>query len=100
MKRRAQVQLAWREGEVFLALLENWKKVPWFFGKDALIVYIYGLNFSFKMLFNILEKNSKILPCGAFLFCAADEMFIQVRTYFKKPLFSWKIPRCTLGNAI
>ena len=33
------------------ALFQNFKKVPWFWKKNALTLFIYVLNFSFKMLF-------------------------------------------------
>ena len=73
--------VGWEGGGLLCPFLKIEKKYPDFLGKNALIVYIYGLNFSFKMLFDILEKNSEIFPCGAFLFWAVDEMFIEVHLF-------------------
>ena len=39
--------------------------------KKALIVYILGLNLSFKMYFK--KKSFKIFPCGSFFSCVLDE---------------------------
>ena len=38
-------------GEVFPALFQNLKKSALILGKNALTRFIYGFNFSFKMLF-------------------------------------------------
>ena len=45
--------------------------------ENALIVFAYGLIFSFKMLFDkYLEKTPKIFSFGALLSCVVTEMFI------------------------
>ena len=40
-----------KEGRSPLTFFENWKKVPKFWKKDVLIVFMYGLNLSFKVQF-------------------------------------------------
>ena len=47
----AGAQLARLVRSISTALIWKLKKVPRFFGENGLIVFIYGLNFSFKMLF-------------------------------------------------
>ena len=41
------------------------------------------MDFSFKMLSLafLREKNSKILPCGSYVSCAVDEIFIEVHLF-------------------
>lgn len=60
-------QAEWRE-EVSFAIFKNLKQVPWFWKKNVLIVFIYGLNSSFKMLFYeyLVEKNSDICTSRPF----------------------------------
>ena len=68
------VQLGGRGEGPPLSFSENHKKCT-DFGKKALIVSIFGLNFPFKMYFSRVSwrKNSTIFPCAAF-----DEMFVEV----------------------
>ena len=51
-------------------------------------VSIYGLNVSFEIQFleHLGEKNSKIFPCEALLWCFMEKMFIEV------PLFQETSP--------
>ena len=54
----------------FLHVLETERLSPDFWGKNAPIVFIYGLHVLFTMLTELTvfkRKNSTIFPCGAFL---------------------------------
>ena len=55
-------------GRSLLPFFENLKKCPNFFGGNALIEVIYGLNFSFKMQFSRVSKRKtqKFFPAGPF----------------------------------
>ena len=55
--------------------------------KNALVVFVYGLNVSFEMQFQekLGEQTSKVFPCTVFLWCTTDKMFIEVPS-FQEPL--------------
>ena len=68
-----------RGGGLLFPSLKIENKCPDFAKKNILIVFIYGLNFSFKMLFyKYIGEKSPNIPCGAFLSCVLYEMFIEV----------------------
>ena len=68
-----------RKGEVPLLFFENLIKYPDLGETNALVVFICGLNFSFKMLFlEYLEERNQNFPYGVFLLCVIDEMFMEV----------------------
>ena len=62
-----------------LSFFENWKKIP-VSGNNPLIVSIYGLHFSFEMLFAVSKIKKKHFSCRAF-FCVVDELFIMVTLF-------------------
>ena len=57
-----------RGEEVSPALFQALEKSALIWRKNALIVIIYGLNFSFKMKFSRISRRKKprFFPCGAF----------------------------------
>ena len=53
------------------------KILPWFLENNVLIVFIYWLNFSFKMLRVSRRKVSKVFPCGlTFVCCRRDSISV------------------------
>ena len=84
-------------------LQKNWK-FSWkhFVSWNSLIVSTYALMYHLKCSWNAVlrasrSKNFKSFPCGAFLWCVADKMFIKVRSY-NKPHVPWKIYDCAPVN--
>ena len=68
-------------GKVSPALFRKLEKSVLIWRKNALIVVIYGYNFSFKMKFLRVScgKTCRFLPCGAFLSRVVGAcMFIKV----------------------
>ena len=55
------------------------KKCPNFGGENAVVVVIYGLNFSFKVQFLRFSKREKpeIFPCRAFLSRVPDDYLLK-----------------------
>ena len=55
--------------------------------KNALTAVIYELNISFKMqFFRVSKENTKIFPCGRFLFRVVDECLSKCPNSKKTPL--------------
>ena len=80
--------------EVSAALFQNLKKSALNLGKSALTRFIYGFNFSFKMLFQAYlgKKYLKFFPAGPF-FRMLQIKCLSKCPYFQKPPLPWKIPR-------
>ena len=55
-------------------------------GKYALIVVIYGLNFSFKMQFFRVSRKKDIFFCKVFLSCVVVDCLLMCRNSKKNPL--------------
>ena len=72
-------------GEVSPALFENWKKNPLHQRKNALIVVIYGYNFSIKMKFLRVSRGKDFFPAGPFF------LVLQVNVY-RSTLIRRKLP--------
>ena len=83
-----QLDLLQEWGEVSPALFRKLEKSALIWGKNALIVVIYGLNFSFKMQFFRVsrQKNRRFLPCVAFLSGAVVECLSKCPNFEKTPL--------------
>ena len=80
-----------REGEGWVYTL-FWKvKKALILVKSSLDIFIYGLNFSFEMLFReyLGEKTSSIFPCTVFLSSVVDELFIKMFALKKFCLHHW-----------
>ena len=70
-------------------------------GKSALIVSLYGLNLSFKMLFweCLGEKTPTFFSEGPF-FCLLQMKYLLECVYSNKPPSPWKIAGCTPENIL
>ena len=79
-------------GEVFPALFQNSKESALILEKNGLTRFIYGLNFSFKMLFYVYlgKKSPKFFPAGSF-FLVLQIKCLSKCPYFKVPPLLWKI---------
>ena len=78
---------------VYPALFKILKRVPWFKKKkNALNIFIYGLDFSFKILFQVYlgKESPKFLPAGPF-FRVLQIKCLSKCPYFKKAPLPWKI---------
>ena len=60
-------------------LSQNWKKVLWIWGKNIIIIFIYGLNFHWKCWF--MRVSRKILRNVSL--CAPDQLFIKVPSFLE-----------------
>ena len=80
-------------GEVSPALFWKLEKSAPIWRKNALIVVIYGYNFSFKMRFLRVSrgKTRRFFPCGAFPSHVVGECLWKCPNSKKTPL-PWKMP--------
>ena len=77
----------WGVGGVMFTLpfFKNLKKVLYFREKNALIVVIYGLNFS--ILKSLHKKKLEIFTCGTFLSLFAHDCESKCPNSMKNPLY-------------
>ena len=92
-------QLAGVRWEVSPVFFENRQKVPWFWGKNALLMYIYGLNSHSKSSFqSILEKKYKHFSLWSPLcVCRISNCLSKCLSnclYSKKPVLLRKFRSC------
>ena len=80
-------------GRSTLPFFENWDKMPCFWKKNTMSVFICWLNSSFK---DIKEKKTPF-SCGAFLSCVEDKMLIEV-PLFQETFSALKIASCVPGT--
>ena len=80
-------------GEVSPARIQNLNKSALILGKNALTRFIYGFNFSFKMLLqaHLGKKSLKYFSAGPF-FRMFQIKCLSKCSYFQKPPLPWKIP--------
>lgn len=87
---RSVTQYVGGDGKSFPLLFSKLEKNFPDLGKNVLVVFIYGLTFSFKMRkLRVSRLNtSTMLSRGVFLSCVIDEMFMKL-TLFQKISTAW-----------